>query len=265
MSFLFIFFVINSAFASESSYSLLDHFNTLSVQQRDCPPLFYGPRCTIPHCFAPHGVLMQNGDYYYCNCTTGRPYVTGTHCENIECQNDGRFSNLTSKCKCPEYTYGSFCQYTLLHVIAFILVCSCCVVALCVLPENSPCRKHWPSIRQKLTCTPSESYRNPAQTRDYFKFPRYICERTQHYWRTIQERFQHYRSRITLRIRNIFTRTPNEDSTTPAPEVRIVERIVYRDCNEHHDAPPTYLTAMYSELPKYETATDPAGPPKYTD
>uniref|UniRef100_A0A7E4VCJ6 THAP-type domain-containing protein n=1 Tax=Panagrellus redivivus TaxID=6233 RepID=A0A7E4VCJ6_PANRE len=149
-------------------------------------------------------------------------------------------------------------------------------VAMVSISKDSPCRKHWPSIKRKLKCKPSEPNPNPVPIRDYFKFPRYICESIQLYWRTIHERFQqgsgiisarlrHYRDRMTFYTRKVFTRKPNVYSTTPAPEIRIVESIVYRDCDGHHDAPPTYRTAMYSEPPNYEIAVNPAAPPKYID
>uniref|UniRef100_A0A7E4ZUT5 EGF-like domain-containing protein n=1 Tax=Panagrellus redivivus TaxID=6233 RepID=A0A7E4ZUT5_PANRE len=47
------------------------------------------------------------------------------------------------------------------------------------------------------------------------------------------------------------TATNNRTSTAPAPEIRIVERVVIQ---ERSDAPPTY----------YDSAIDPANPPKYT-
>uniref|UniRef100_A0A7E4ZUT1 EGF-like domain-containing protein n=1 Tax=Panagrellus redivivus TaxID=6233 RepID=A0A7E4ZUT1_PANRE len=260
---LLIFFVINGAYASESSYSLLKHFNVSTVQQRECPPLFYGPQCTIPYCFPSHGVLAQKGDHYYCSCIC-KQYVWGIHCENIECQNDGRFSNLTSECECPHYTYGHFCQLTLLQIVFLVLMFSSFIIGMFSFNINSPCRKRW---------TPSEINPNPSPIQDFYKLSRYISERIQHYWRIIHERFQHcwhiisarlqhYRDRITFYTGKVFTRKPN-DSTNPAPDVRIVERIVHRDTNAHRDAPPTL--AMYSELPTYETAADSVEPPKYTD
>uniref|UniRef100_A0A7E4VBD3 Nonstructural protein n=1 Tax=Panagrellus redivivus TaxID=6233 RepID=A0A7E4VBD3_PANRE len=69
---------------------------------------------------------------------------------------------------------------------------------------------------------------------------------------------------MTFYFRKVFTRKPN-DSTTQAPDVRIVERSIYWNSNTHHDAPPTYLTAMYSELPTYETVANPVEPPEYTE
>uniref|UniRef100_A0A7E4VCK7 EGF-like domain-containing protein n=1 Tax=Panagrellus redivivus TaxID=6233 RepID=A0A7E4VCK7_PANRE len=90
--------------------SLLNYLNTNTLQlAANCPPLFYGLNCQIPHCFPEHGRLARRGLYdYYCNCSSG--YALGKHCENIDC-NYGKLSASTLRCECPYYAGGYYCQW----------------------------------------------------------------------------------------------------------------------------------------------------------
>uniref|UniRef100_A0A7E4VAY5 EGF-like domain-containing protein n=1 Tax=Panagrellus redivivus TaxID=6233 RepID=A0A7E4VAY5_PANRE len=116
-----IFLLIISVFADEYIiYSKIDHLNASDIlQHADCPPLFYGQNCQIPHCFPEHGHLARIGlDDYYCNCTRG---AFGKHCEKLICL-DGKMSNSTFKCECPYYAWGTHCHITILKIAVTLLV-----------------------------------------------------------------------------------------------------------------------------------------------
>uniref|UniRef100_A0A7E4VAU8 EGF-like domain-containing protein n=1 Tax=Panagrellus redivivus TaxID=6233 RepID=A0A7E4VAU8_PANRE len=251
----FLFILLHFHGAAAIIYHVHDYYNTSTIQKNNpkCTDLWDGLNCDIPICYPENGELFEQK----CMCNYNE-YISGTHCEKVECHN-GQLINSTH-CACPVGLYasrGQFCQeYVYMRSIkTFGFLCLMLSCVFC------------------------------------YSLYEYTIERFCS--NTINKEVEHGQTATLVR-----PRPPNNrcETVTPAvntqtePEIRIVERVVervvYRDVS---DAPPTYETAVdpvnrqrcesqsdSANLPAYETVVEGANlqnyataiiidePPKYT-
>uniref|UniRef100_A0A7E4VAT7 EGF-like domain-containing protein n=1 Tax=Panagrellus redivivus TaxID=6233 RepID=A0A7E4VAT7_PANRE len=244
MTFLVILFFIHGVTAS--IYYASDFYDHSSIKKEnlDCDPLWDGPNCTIPFCFPGNGVRteLENGTKYICTCFKPE-YITGTHCEVIECH-DGRLKSAT-KCQCPKSlfgAYGRFCETPVINrvgaVIVFIFVLIYCFFY--------------------HSCKLEDEYRDPYRCC-------FIRDSTIMVVQTPMIRPDYAPSCIKVEK---LEPTTNDITSEPRRVVEriVIERVVYRDVS---DAPPTYETAVdpvhpqrcdaivdSANLPTYETVIE---------
>uniref|UniRef100_A0A7E4ZUZ4 EGF-like domain-containing protein n=1 Tax=Panagrellus redivivus TaxID=6233 RepID=A0A7E4ZUZ4_PANRE len=196
-------------------YNIFDHLNASNlVPGSDCPPLYYGLNCKVPYCYPPGGSVQRGVEDLFCKCK--KNFLSGAHCELIDC-NKGVLSNSTLRCECPDNAWGDYCEWTISKLLADVIVVFYFGLFLALIGTV------YHAFIQPTTSTNNLSSTPPAPTNSGI-------------------RNQQNRTR-----RN----TPQPPAPpAPAPEIRIVERVVYR---ENSDAPPAYDVAVAS-----------ADPPKYT-